>query len=148
MMIIVISLAVSRVEAGSSHDSPQAAGRGTISGPSSATTWAERDRSAYVVSTLNLPLCMHGKRLTAVLGKRGARHLDVMKSNGDPYLYFIEVRKAANRLISVYAYSVGSPLPTGVQDAPCVRGATSEVIGSYRAHVVVRMARFSTTVPG
>jgi hypothetical protein len=147
MMTIVISLAASRAEAGSSHDSPQAAGRGTSSDRSTATTWAKRDRAAYVVSTLNLPLCVHGRRPTTVLRQRGARHFDVTKSNGDRYLYFIEVRRAANRLISVYAYTLGSALPTGVQDAPCVRGATSQVIGSYQERDVVRIARFSTTIP-
>jgi hypothetical protein len=146
-MTIIISLAVSRVEAGSWHDSPHAAGRGTTSAAKDATSWAERDRAAYVVSTLNLPLCIHGRRLTVVLRQQGARHFAVMKSNGERYLYFIEVRKVANRLLAVYAYILGSPMPTGVQDAPCVRGATSDVAGSYREQNVVRVARFSTTIP-
>ncbi|HEV3310707.1 MAG TPA: hypothetical protein VG815_09330, partial [Chloroflexota bacterium] len=68
-------------------------------------SWHEHDRTVYVVSTLNAPLCDNGQQLSSVLWSTyNARIFDVSRSLTIRRLYFVQVRTAAHALIGVYAY--------------------------------------------
>lgn len=111
-------------------------------------SWHEHDRTVYVVSTLNAPLCDNGQQLSSVLWKTyDARIFDVSRSVTIRRLYFIQVRTAAHELIGVYAYKFGWKLPTGVENGKCVTTAASDVLSDYQAHSWRFEIQFSSTYP-
>lgn len=128
--------------------------------------WSQYDRAAYVVSTLNLPLCdvrtlvsERGHHLdvrtaeirqplsTVLRTQEGARLYDVLQSTVRHWLYFVEVRGSPDTLLEVYAYVMGWTLPRGVRDAICVRPAPAVAVAAYQPDKLIRLARFTTTFP-
>lgn len=125
-----------------------------ISGPSpivlkrALPAWTAYDRSAYVVSTLNLPLCPDGGQLTHLLATHyHARGYGVVQSTGDPDVYFIQVWNRGPMPSAVYAYRMGFEYPEGVWSAPCASPAPDTVVRMYRSYALVRVAWFHSTLP-
>lgn len=117
--------------------------------PSMRVDWNRRDLAVYVVSTLNLPLCSRGRKLSTVLrGSLHASYFDVYESRMRPNVYFIRVNTAQRRLLSVYGYELGRTLPLGVWHAICVSAAPDWLRALYRPDAVQWIARLSSTTPG
>jgi hypothetical protein len=128
--------------------------------------WAQYDRAVYVVSTLNVPSCaerrqpaadwharamgetqVHYESLASMLQARGARVFDVLSSKAIRDLFFIAVRDDAGRLLSVYAYRIGWPLPRSVAHPGCIPLAPPTVIHAYTSGRYTLVARFTSTLP-
>ena len=116
----------------------------------SDSSWNQRDRAVYVVSTLNLLHTRSGHPLITVFThKLGVNHYDVYADEAVSDLYFVELRREDGTSAGALAYQMGWLAPMSVSpslDRLHVRHAPAPAAAGYRTDAKQLIGSFTSTV--
>jgi hypothetical protein len=116
-----------------------------------STSWSQRDRAVYVVSTMNVLHCRSGRLLTDMLVRKfGVTHYDVYADQQSSELYFIEPKRDDGTSAGSLAYQMGWAAPMSVStflDKLHIHHAPGSAVSAYRNDLKQLIGSFTSTIP-